>query len=50
MSYAVWAPFGQHRHEFQERPAPFFQRWAPLLAIALLILMLGLGYLFRGVP
>jgi hypothetical protein len=50
MSYAVWGPLGHHHDELRGRPAPFFRWWAPLLTIALLILMMGLGYLFRGVP
>jgi len=51
MSYVVWALLGRHHHDgLRERPAPAGSGWAALLTVALLILMLGLGYLLRGVP
>jgi len=51
MSYAVWVLLGRHQHDgLRARPASAGPGWPALLTVAVLILMLGLGYLLRGVP
>jgi hypothetical protein len=51
MAYAVWALLGCHHHDgLRERPASAGPGWTALLTVAILILMLGLGYLLCGVP